>query len=66
MWVGAVEGVCGVHVDACVHVYACVYVHLCAQYVAHVCILFTCDFSDSGVLADLIIALLFFFLTHPT
>ena len=53
---------------ACMCVCICVSVcmHMCILCISGsgTCVLFTCDFSESGVLADLMIALLFFWQTQ--
>ena len=53
-------------VRVCVYAFVCVCVCICLYYafLGVTRVLFTCDFSESGVLADLMIALLFFWQTQ--
>ena len=48
----------------CMHLCVCMHMHILLISGSGMCVLFTCDFSDSGVLAALIITLLFFWQTQ--
>ena len=48
----------------CMHLCVCMHMRILRISGSGMCVLLTCDFSDSGVLAALIIALLFFWQTQ--
>ena len=48
----------------CICVRVCMHMRILCISGSGTCVLFTCDFSESGVLADLMIALLFFWQTQ--